>query len=95
MLGVNLSANIGGSLNFAFKKTSDDDPIFTVSLAVSSQYYYVPSTINFASDRTLTNVYQAIDKPLATTCFPFGDVIQARDVSSPMIRGASRRTISS
>lgn len=38
MLGVNLSANIGGSLNFAFKKTSDDDPIFTVSLAVSSRY---------------------------------------------------------
>lgn len=66
-LGVNMALNIGGSLNFAFKKTSDDDPIFTVSLA-------------------------AIDKPLAAKCFPFGDVIEARDMG--MIRGASRRSIS-
>lgn len=35
-LGVRISTSIGGSLNFEAKKTSDDDPLFTVQIAVSS-----------------------------------------------------------
>ncbi|KAF2272539.1 uncharacterized protein EI97DRAFT_445620 [Westerdykella ornata] len=31
--GVRISTNVGGSLNLAAKKSSDDDPIFTVQLA--------------------------------------------------------------
>jgi hypothetical protein len=34
-LGVRISTNIGGSLNIEAKTTTDDDPLFTVQIAVS------------------------------------------------------------
>ncbi|KAF2711379.1 hypothetical protein K504DRAFT_531975 [Pleomassaria siparia CBS 279.74] len=65
-LGVKLSANIGGSINFAVNKANAGKTLFTVALAT-------------------------LDKPIASTCFPFGNPIVKRDMT--MIRGAGRPSI--